>query len=144
MQQWPHQTPTETSEKPLVRADLQGEARSREKFQDGNPEAPSRRRQAAGESLPGRGLVAFSHVVVDVQFRSQVHLLGFDFEQKLPGTGHLCGLAKHVVCLDLSLEVLLCRLRKERESVTGGWGRGDRPGPSQCGWFTTPRRQFRG
>ena len=36
------------------------------------------------------------------------------------------------------------RLRKERESVTGGWGRGDRPGPSQCGWFTTPRRQFRG
>ena len=50
---------------------------------NGNPEETSRRQQAAGESLPGRGLVAFSDVVVDVQFRSQVHLLGFDFEQKL-------------------------------------------------------------
>lgn len=65
-------------------------------------------REAAGsrESLPGRGLVAFSHVVVDVQFRSQVHLLGFDFEQKLPGTRPSAVLQARR-CLDLSLEVLL-------------------------------------
>ena len=103
------------------------------RVQNGNPEEISRRWQAAGESLPGQRLVAFFHVVVDVLFCSQVHLLGFDFEQKLPGTGHLCGFEKHVVCLDLNLEVLLCRLRKERESVTGGWERVDRPGPSQLG-----------
>lgn len=73
-----------SSEKPGAERNSSGQSAEWKPRGDQQEAAGSR-----GESLPGRGLVAFSHVVVDVQFRSQVHLWDLDFEQKLPGTGHL-------------------------------------------------------
>lgn len=75
---------------------------------------------AAGQSLPGGRLTGFVYIVVDIHFLSQIKLIGFGLEQKPPGTGHLCGFAKHVTSLDLNSEVLLRGLRKEEETEVGG------------------------
>lgn len=45
-----------------------------------------------GKSLPRGGPDGLPHIVVDVCFLSQVVLVGFGLEQKLPGTGHLYAL----------------------------------------------------
>lgn len=50
-----------------------------------------RRWERAG--LPGNGLWGFPYIVVNVLFLLQVTLVGFDSEQKFPGTGHVCDFA---------------------------------------------------
>lgn len=93
---------------------------------------------AAGSSLPGGRLDALPHVVVEVHFFSQVILVEFGLKQKLPGTGHLCGYAKQVTCLDLNSEILRCGA-EEREGDSDG-----RLRKSLQNWAFSVRLVYRG